>query len=368
VFVFEGLGAGGTYDEYDASATLKRDDSYRVLGTSLSAGDVDGDGEDDLVIAAPLAWAAFAPSTDEVYVELGPVTTHAISGPAIVGDSGFAHVVSCTSDFDGDGVGDVAVGSPGLDWYGSVSLFLGGSWTASLDRYDADVTMTASSAAGNGLGTSIGHADIDADGRADLVMGAPTGSGSLPGSGVVYVRLGTASPDSALSFPSDADGGFLGTALYDGLGTAVRAGDLDGDGNAQDVWVGGPGRREAYVFLAPSGTVKSSDADLTLAEDDDGAFGAVGDLSGDVNGDGIADLLVGDPARASYAGAAYAYLTPTSATPTASLFGTSPYTWAGSSLAVSDVTRDGYGEVLVGKPFCATAGAHGCVAGFLGGP
>jgi hypothetical protein len=114
--------------------------------------------------------------------------------------------------------------------------------------------------------------------------------------------------------------------------------------------------------------VKSSDADVTLAEDDDAAFGAVGDLSGDLNGDGLADLLVGDPARASYTGAAYAYLTPTIATPTASLFGSSPYTWAGSSLAVSDLTGDGYGDVLVGTPFCTTSGAHGCVGGFVGGP
>jgi hypothetical protein len=227
--------------------------------------------------------------------------------------------------------------------------------------------MTASSDVGSGLGTSVGHADLDDDGRADLVIGAPTGSGSLPGSGVAYVRLGTASPDPALSFPSDIDGAFLGTAIYDGLGTAVGAGDLDGDGVAQDVWVGAPGRREAYLFLTPSGSVKSSDADVALGEDND-AFGAVGDLSGDVNGDGHADLLIGDPYRASYAGAAYAYLTPTTGTPTASLFGGSPYTWSGSSLAVSDLTGDGYGDVLVGTPFCTTSGAHGCVAGFVGGP
>jgi len=230
------------------------------------------------------------------------------------------------------------------------------------------VILTASSDVGSGLGTSVGHGDIDEDGRVDLVIGAPTGSGSLPGSGVAYVLLGTTSPDSALSLPSDADGGFLGTAVYDGLGTAVGAGDLDGDGTAQDVWVGAPGKREAYVFLAPSGSVKSSNADVTLAEDSDGSFGAVGDLSGDWNGDGFADLLIGDPAHASYAGAAYAYLTPTIATPTASLFGSSPYTWSGSSLAVSDVSGDGYGDVLVGTPYCTTNGAHGCVGGFLGGP
>jgi hypothetical protein len=131
----------------------------------------------------------FAPSTDEVYVELGPADDprdQRARDPD--GDSGFAHVVSCVGDFDGDGIGDVAIGSPGLEGYGSVVLFLGGSWTGPLDRYDADVTITASSSVGSGLGTSLGHADIDDDGRADLVIGAPTGSGSLPGSGVAYVR------------------------------------------------------------------------------------------------------------------------------------------------------------------------------------
>jgi hypothetical protein len=114
--------------------------------------------------------------------------------------------------------------------------------------------------------------------------------------------------------------------------------------------------------------VKASDADVTLAQGHDGSFGAVGDLSGDVNGDGHPDLLIGDPLRQSYSGSAYVYFTPPSATPAASLLGSSWYAWAGSAVAVSDLTRDGYGDVFVGTPFCNAAGAHGCVAGFVGGP
>jgi hypothetical protein len=367
VFVFEALGPGA-YDEDDASATLTRDDPYRSLGAALAAGEIDGDGHDDLVVAAPLVWGSAKPWTDEVYVELGPVTTHVIGGTVVSGDAGFVGAVSVIGDFDGDGFGEVAVGSPGMSGYGSATIFFGASLSGSLDDDDADVTMTASSDSADGLGASLGHADVDGDGLADLLLGAPAGSGSVNGTGAAYVILGSAAPDDAPTLPADADVAFLGTDQYDAFGAALGAGDLDADGLAEDVWIGSPGSERAYLFLRPSGTVAASDADGFLGGKSAASFGSSGDLSGDVDGDGSPDLLIGDPEYGSYAGAAYLFPTPATATPSASLFGAGKYTWGANALASVDLGADGYDDVFVGSPGCAASGAHGCVAGFAGGP
>ncbi len=196
------------------------------LGESLAnAGDVDGDGFEDLI--------AGAPSGDAALLFAGGLAGVSPTGLRLTGDAAFGNSVVGPGDLDGDGYDDVAIGAPGAD---AVAVHLGSA--AGLD------TASAASAAGDPgseLGASLSAAgDLDGDGLDDLLVGAP-------GEDRAYVWLGD---PSGLSGTVDLQVG--ADATGEAFGTAVAAGqDLDGDG-LHDLAVGAPlgfaGYGGAYVF------------------------------------------------------------------------------------------------------------------------
>ncbi len=174
----------------------------------------------------------------------------------------------------------------------------------------------------------------------------------------------------------DSDAIWMSPDLGDELGFSVSgAGDVDGDGLA-DVVVGAPNRvvgrgvGVAYVLLGAeiySGLSESIEGLALTPPIDGGAAGwSVAGVE-DVDGDGLSDVVVGDPFL--YMGAGMpggAWLVPGEAMAGASsvpmgdldylFYGMGDYGYVGASVAGADVDADGRGDLLIGGPFAARGG------------
>jgi hypothetical protein len=269
------------------------------LGWSVgTAGDVNGDGDSDLIVGAPSFGAA---GWVVVYHggEGGLGTTPSWTVESSQSDTQFGVSVGTAGDVDGDGYSDVIAGAPFYDYNqedeGAAYVYHGGAtglganpaWTAEGDQ------------AGALFGASVGTAgDVDGDGYSDVVAGAYHYDNGQMGEGRAYVYAGSASglataPDwIAESNQVDA---FFGISV----GTA---GDVNGDGYS-DLIVGAhlydnrqmdEGR--VYVYLSQGSDGLGTHPAWTAEGDQDkDSFGTVVGTAGDVNGDGYADILVGAP-------------------------------------------------------------------------
>jgi hypothetical protein len=346
-------------------------------GRSVSAaGDVNGDGIDDLIVGAPGAtqggesYVAFG--STQAFPAVFPLASlypdnggDGSRGFALMGidrgdDSGWS--VSAAGDVNGDGIGDVIIGANfadprGLSFagenyvvFGSTqgfpaivpleSLTPGGGGDGSrgfvltgIDEYDSSLSGRAVSGAG----------DVNGDGIDDVIIGASRADpGGNEEAGESYVVFGSTQgfpPVFRLArlYPAgggDGSRGFVLTGIdaHDYSGESVSAaGDVNGDG-IDDLIVGAPGgdsggdsnAGESYVVFGstqgfppiflPGSLYPAHGGDgsrgfvLTGIDEYDGAGGAVS-AAGDVNGDGIDDVIVGaaggDPGGIRNAGESY---------------------------------------------------------------
>lgn len=250
----------------------------------------------------------------------------------------------------------------------------------------ADVTLTGE-AGGDALGSSLLVRDVDGDGTDDLVASAfRAGAPAKPGAGAVYIIAGTALRD-AHGETGVAD---IATAVVDGdkAGDSLRglaAADLNGD-SALDLIVGaylsdGPsaGRPDAgtlYVIpwerlaAAPRGTASRHASSVVLGGRDRGFLGRVV-VAGDVDADGITDLLAsayasgGETKDASVTGEAFVLFGAKGApTPSVDLrtaeapgfHGLSRWDLFGFAALLADMNGDGPADIVASAPF---AGAQG---------
>ncbi|WP_207217509.1 MULTISPECIES: VCBS repeat-containing protein [Sorangium] len=182
------------------------------------------------------------------------------------------------------------------------------------------------------FGASVASADFNGDGFSDVAVGAP-------GIQRVYVYFG-----SAGALDTVADGLLIGEGE---LGRSVGAGDANGDGFS-DLLVGDPTRRMAFLFLGGPGEEFDTTADLELhGEGPSDGFGQMAS-SGDLDGDGFAEMLVGARAVGT-AGKVYVYRGGASldAEPDAAM---RPQRGGSEGTEISragDFNRDGFGDVVV---------------------
>lgn len=265
---------------------------------------------------------------------------------------------SVRADFDGDGYPDVAIGAPG----GTVNGRSGAGYLAvdygmaegpngvkrqviSQDRYGIPGTAEA----GDHFGGQLAAADLDADGFTDLVVTTPGEDiGSARDAGLYTVLWGGV--------------GGLATATNIGQGRSeVRTGDFDGDGHldlatADRLRYGPFGRTTG---AARSGPLVALDIRVHAM------------AAGDVDGDGITDLVVSAGPRDTAGGTATPpHLRLLRGTRHGLVAGPSPAyadTASADSVALGDIDGDGRQDVVFGRSAAAGGGLVGVVRGTANG-
>lgn len=251
VTVYRGSAAGVSAT---ADTTLSGADE-QGLGYGLAgAGDVNGDGYDDLIVGAYLT----ASRDGAAFVYHGSASGLATTADTSLygtGTGSLGWAVAGLGDIDADGYDDVAIGSP-YDGDGLVDVYHGSS-----SGIGSSATLTLSAPAGAAaFGYALGGADVNFDGFADLFAGAPNTSSVT---GEAYVFEGSSAGLSAV--PTTLTGGSAGEAFG---GAVSSAGDIDGDGY-DDMLVGA----EYYSINDGKAYLFRGYTDVPPDRDDDG-YGA----------------------------------------------------------------------------------------------
>jgi hypothetical protein len=272
--------------------------SASLFGYSLSTGDVNHDGRDDLLVGEP--WHPPA-NSGRAALYLSQGDSFAVA-PAweFIGPPGsqLGIKVAVGGDLNKDGYGDAAIGAPTANFgsadsmQGQVFVFLG-----SPTGLDSVPVVLYGRQAGGMLGRTVYFAgDVDGDGFQDLCVGSEGGTNGELHEGIAEIyfgRPGGISPYGAFSFEPNVMGANFG-------GHGGPLGDLNGDG-CDDIFLGAvryqrsePRAGAAYILYG------SRNRSLQTAWFRVGAkagswYGAAGGIAGDLNGDRFPDFFVAGP-------------------------------------------------------------------------
>ena len=299
-------------------------ESYDHFGSVLASGDFNGDGKTDLAIGVPGEDAGSNNDTGVVDVIYGHAsgfdTANASEwsqNSSSVPDSSEAWDAFGTSltvgDFDGDGADDLAVGVTGEDvaiggfsiqdagavnvMYGRPGMF---GFDASKHQFwnleSAGVELSA--ATYDNFGTAVAAGDYNGDGRFDLAIGTPLKSVGENDAGVVSVLYGYVDglqSDNDHSYSQDTSGVAESSDFQDYFGTHLAAGDIDSDGE-WELGVAVPGenndRGAVHVFYGRTQYGFRTDNDQVWSQDSAGIEGAP--ESGDSFGGPLAANMITD--------------------------------------------------------------------------
>ena len=284
------------------------DQAGEAKGTSMAGvGDVNGDGFDDFVIGSPRWDLGATQDVGRVTLHFGRasgVPTASAEFRGTQAASQFGSAIAGAGDVNGDGYADILIGAPFFDDAGRVDsgqVQLFLGGPGAVFDTTADATV-APTAAQSLFGASVaGAGDVNADGFSDILVGVPNASVGQAGEGAGLLFLGGAG-----AFNTTSDAAFESNQVGAGLGAAVvGAGDVNGDGFS-DMALGAPffdsgQTNEGGVFVFHGGTVIDTTVDRIVEKNVAGALFGSAIASGDSNGDGYSDLAIGVPLEADYA-------------------------------------------------------------------
>ena len=395
-----GLPANFSLAELDGNNGFRIVGGGPATGTSLSgeavasAGDVNGDGIDDLVIGdhmAGAAWVVFGKNTSTVGAFTADVDLRSLTA-----STGFSLIdpgrnragasVSSAGDINGDGINDFLIGAPQNDGFGGadsgrvyVVFGAGSAISGPLDLSTLDGTNGFVVSGANDYDYAgfrvAALGDVNGDGVDDFGFGAPS---AYNGAGAVYVVFGRNTLLTGDFDPFNVADTLAGLRIFgdDGgnrLSAVSSAGDFNGDG-IDDIVVGaysaGYGGL-AYVIFGKAGGL-SGDISLAALNGANGfrVNGQVGEYagfrvkgSGDVNGDGFDDLVIGTSGGGgAFEGSTYIlYGHGGAQAPSVSLGsldaqtgmrieGEHPGDLIGHGIGAGDFNGDGLADIIVGAP------------------
>lgn len=308
-------------------------DAEDLAGFVLHAADINGDEFSDLIVSA---FRADGPDNDrpnagEVYVIYGSADNHRVDLAAseqdvtIYGAETLDRLGEAVGagDVSGDGIDDIIVAAtfasgPGneRDRAGETYVIFGPPEPVlDMAAGTRDITILGIDA-GDQIGHSIASGDANGDGYADIFLGAVSADGpnnSVDLAGEAYVMLWDDSSPSVIEAADGATALIYGAGPKYRLGRSAAAGDINGDG-LSDLIIAAPDvppvdsskirAGTVYVFYGRDGEPypgTTAEADITLvgldARDLLGheAFGMPPLTTADMNGDGLADILVSAP-------------------------------------------------------------------------
>jgi hypothetical protein len=287
-----------------------------LAGSSTSAaGDVNGDGFADFLVGSPARNDGAGANQGAAYLVLGSAAPSAANLSAFLTYSGEAAgdlagtSLGAVGDYNGDGLADYLVGSPGNTGSAGAAYLVQGNLVPTAGILGTAPTFSMEfrgEVGGDQAGGSVsGAGDVNGDGFDDVLVAAKLHNpGVGAGAGVVYLLLGPLGAfgpgtSSNIALVTNASK-YTGEAAGENAGTSVAsAGDVNGDDFA-DFLIGAPffgstDRGATYAVLGssdPAGGALGNAVRLTGQQNNDQSGNA---LAGgrDVDGDGIADILVG---------------------------------------------------------------------------
>jgi hypothetical protein len=300
----------------NATATIVGDLSQDRVGSFVAgAGDINGDGFNDLMVGSPNKQGAVS-NEGKVSIFFGKAAGWvkgallSTAGASFWGatNSNLGGYMMGPGDINGDHFDDLVMAGPSYNLNaGKVYIVFGAAtgWATNVNlETSADASIVGyTQAAWMGWGLTIAG-DLNGDGFHDIVINAESDDAVATDSGQVYIFFGAATGWAKNVNVSKADASFRGTTALENVGWMSDAGDINGDGmddlfiGASGDDIGGSNTGSAYVILgkktgwAVNTSLIPANADAVfVGEAASNYFGMPTVVTDDLNGDGLSDLF-----------------------------------------------------------------------------